>query len=82
MLEVTGDAKYADIVETALYNSVLSGVSLDGKKYFYTNPLRISADLPYTLRWPKERTKIYQLFLLSRLIRCAPFAKPRTMLIR
>ena len=57
MLEVTGDAKYADLVETCLYNSVLSGISLDGKKYFYTNPLRISADLPYTLRWPKERTE-------------------------
>lgn len=45
MLEVTGDAKYAELVETCLYNSVLSGISLDGKKYFYTNPLRISADL-------------------------------------
>ena len=33
MLEVTGDAKYADIVETALYNSVLSGVSLDAVSY-------------------------------------------------
>ncbi len=62
MLESTGDAKYADIVETALYNSVLSGVSLDGKKYFYTNPLRISADLPYTLRWPKERTEYISCF--------------------
>ena len=62
MLQVTGDAKYADIAETALYNSVLSGISLDGKKYFYTNPLRISADLPYTLRWPKERTEYISCF--------------------
>ena len=62
MLEVTGDAKYADLVETCLYNSVLSGISLDGKKYFYTNPLRISADLPYTLRWPKERTEYISCF--------------------
>lgn len=62
MLQVTGDAKYADIVEMALYNSVLSGVSLDGTKYFYTNPLRISADLPYTLRWPKERTEYISCF--------------------
>lgn len=62
MLEVTGDAKYADIVETCLYNSVLSGISLDGKKYFYTNPLRISSDLPYTLRWPKERTEYISCF--------------------
>ena len=55
MLQTTGDAKYADIVETALYNSVLSGISLDGKRFFYTNPLRISEDFPYTLRWSKER---------------------------
>lgn len=62
MLEVTGDAKYAEIAEIALYNSVLSGISLDGKKYFYTNPLRISADLPYTLRWPKERLEYISCF--------------------
>lgn len=62
MLESTGDAKYADIVETALYNSVLSGVSLDGKRYFYTNPLRISDDLPYTLRWPKTREEYISCF--------------------
>lgn len=55
MLQVTGEAKYAEIVETALYNSVLSGISLDGTKFFYTNPLRISHDFPYTLRWSKER---------------------------
>jgi hypothetical protein len=34
-----GDAKYADIVERALYNGVLSGVSQDGTKFFYVNPL-------------------------------------------
>ena len=61
MLAATGDAKYADIVETALYNSVLSGVSLDGKRYFYTNPLRLSDDLPYTLRWPKVRQEYIDL---------------------
>ena len=62
MLETTGEAKYADIVETALYNSVLSGISLDGRKYFYTNPLRISDDFPYTLRWPKERQEYISCF--------------------
>lgn len=55
MLQTTADAKYAEVLETALYNSVLSGVSLDGKRFFYTNPLRISHDFPYTLRWSKER---------------------------
>lgn len=33
------DAKYSDVVERALYNGLLSGVSLDGEKYFYVNPL-------------------------------------------
>ena len=34
-----GDAKYADVVERALYNGVLSGVAQDGTKFFYVNPL-------------------------------------------
>ena len=34
-----GDARYADAVERALYNGVLSGVSQDGTKFFYVNPL-------------------------------------------
>ena len=34
-----GDAKYADVLERALYNGVLAGVSQDGTKFFYVNPL-------------------------------------------
>ncbi len=55
MLLATGDARFADIMEQVMYNSLLAGVSLDGKRYFYTNPLRVSRDLPYTLRWSRER---------------------------
>ncbi len=33
------DAKYADVMELALYNGVLSGISLSGDKFFYQNPL-------------------------------------------
>ncbi len=62
MLLATGQAKYADILETCLYNSVLSGISLDGEKYFYTNPMRMSDELPYKLRWPKEREKYISCF--------------------
>ena len=62
MLLATGDAKYADIMETCFYNSILCGISLDGEKYFYTNPMRMSDDLPYTLRWPKERKKYISCF--------------------
>ena len=39
MFLATGDAKYMDIVERALYNGVISGVSLSGDKFFYDNPL-------------------------------------------
>ena len=39
MFYATGDAKYIDIVELALYNGALSGISLDGKRFFYVNPL-------------------------------------------
>ena len=34
-----GDARYADLVETELYNGVLAGISLDGLRFFYDNPL-------------------------------------------
>lgn len=34
-----GDAKYVDVFERTLYNGLLSGVALDGKTYFYPNPL-------------------------------------------
>ena len=39
MLLASGEAKYADALELALYNGVLSGISLDGERYFYVNPL-------------------------------------------
>lgn len=39
MLLVTGEARYADALEIALYNGVLAGLALDGKTYFYVNPL-------------------------------------------
>jgi DUF1680 family protein len=39
MLHATGDGQYADVMERALYNGALSGVSLDGKRFFYENPL-------------------------------------------
>lgn len=39
MANLTRDGRFADAMETALYNGVLSGVSLDGKAFFYVNPL-------------------------------------------
>jgi uncharacterized protein len=39
LLQFAGESKYADILERALYNGFLSGVSLDGTRFFYENPL-------------------------------------------
>ena len=44
MNEWKGDAKYADIVERALFNGVLSGISLSGDRFFYVNPLASHGD--------------------------------------
>ncbi|UCH14087.1 MAG: glycoside hydrolase family 127 protein [Bacteroidales bacterium] len=55
MLLVTGEARYADLMELTMYNSLLAGVSLDGNGYFYTNPLCVTDDITYTLRWSKQR---------------------------
>lgn len=44
MLEIKPDAKYADVMERALYNGVLSGMALDGKSFFYVNPLEVNPE--------------------------------------
>jgi DUF1680 family protein len=41
MLRLELDSRYADVMERALYNTVLSGMSLDGKSFFYVNPLEV-----------------------------------------
>lgn len=43
MLNLEGDAKYADVLEKALFNGAISGLSLDGDKFFYSNRLEIKA---------------------------------------
>ncbi|WP_163397318.1 glycoside hydrolase family 127 protein [Flavobacterium fluviatile] len=40
MLGLRGDSKYADVIENVLFNSALSGINLEGNKYYYSNPLR------------------------------------------
>jgi DUF1680 family protein len=73
MLLLTGEAKYADVMELALYNSILSGISLDGNKFFYTNPLSAAGDFPYTLRWAGGRIPYISLS------NCCPPNTVRTM---
>lgn len=41
MLEICPDSRYADVMEQALYNTVLAGMALDGKGFFYVNPLEV-----------------------------------------
>lgn len=41
MLEITPSVRYSDVMEQALYNTVLSGMALDGKSFFYVNPLEV-----------------------------------------
>ncbi|RPJ20226.1 MAG: glycoside hydrolase family 127 protein, partial [Planctomycetaceae bacterium] len=55
MLAITGQARFADLLELALYNAVLASISLDGKEFFYTNPLARVDDLPFELRWSRKR---------------------------
>lgn len=45
MLEIKRDAKYADVMENALYNTVLAGISLEGNRFFYVNPLEVIPDV-------------------------------------
>jgi len=44
MAQITKDSQYIDVVERALYNTVLSGIALDGKSFFYVNPLEVWPD--------------------------------------
>jgi DUF1680 family protein len=55
MFLATGEARYIDVIELALHNAMLSGVSLNGTNYFYVNPLRHVEPLPTKLRWSRER---------------------------
>ena len=41
MADITKDAGYMDTVERALYNTLLSGIAMDGKSFFYVNPLEV-----------------------------------------
>jgi len=44
MLRIDADGEYTDVMERALYNGALTGVSLDGKHFFYANPLASQPD--------------------------------------
>ncbi len=62
MFLITGEARFVDVLELSLYNSVLSGVSLDGTNFFYVNPLRALDPPPVGLRWPHKRAAFLRSF--------------------
>ena len=41
MLNIDINSKYADIIEKEIYNGIISGISMDGKSFFYVNPLEV-----------------------------------------
>lgn len=44
MNQFTGDSKYVDVLERSMYNGALAGVSLEGDRFFYVNPLESNGD--------------------------------------
>jgi len=62
MFLASGEARFIDVAELALYNSLLSGVSLDGTNFFYTNPLRVTDPMPVQLRWSRTRVPFVSSF--------------------
>jgi DUF1680 family protein len=48
MLKVEADREYADVIEKALYNIILASMSMDGRHFFYVNPLEV---------WPQASEK-------------------------
>jgi uncharacterized protein len=44
MNKIYSESKYADIVEREIYNGIVSGISLEGDKFFYVNPLESHGD--------------------------------------
>ncbi len=55
MWQSNHEVRFIDALETSLMNAVLAGVSLDGKRFFYTNTLRQLDTMPTDLRWSRER---------------------------
>lgn len=46
---MTGNAKYFDVIERTLYNGLISGISLDGKNFFYPNPLESNGEYKFNM---------------------------------
>lgn len=69
MVKITKNSKYIDVIERALYNTVLSGIAMDGKGFFYVNPLEVWPDscLPRTCKktYKSNKSKVVWISMLS-----------------
>ncbi len=72
MLRLTGEARYADLVELVIYNSMLSGMSLDGTRFRYTNPLARLHGIERGSHDTLERWKVFHCY-------CCPPNVARTL---
>ncbi len=57
---LTGGAKYIDILERTLYNGFLSGVGMDGRSFYYVNPLACDGEYPFNRGISMARQPWYQ----------------------
>ncbi len=73
MLDLTGECEYADVMERVLYNVMLASTSLDGMKYFYTNPLTRYFNQEDLHNDSAERWRTFHCY-------CCPPSVSRTML--
>ena len=60
MMQLDNLAEYSDVIERIFYNGVLSGISLDGKSFFYENPLEITHLNHFTNSYGSRRYPITQ----------------------
>lgn len=60
MMKVHNDSTYADTIERVFYNGILSGLSTDGKAFFYENPLEITLMNHFSSMYGTKRYPITQ----------------------
>ncbi|MBN6057509.1 glycoside hydrolase family 127 protein [Nonomuraea sp. RK-328] len=77
LLLATGDVRYADVAERTMYNMLATGVALDGRSFFYANPLhvRVAAEPPEGVNHAAEGSLRSQWFDVS----CCPNNIARTL---
>ncbi len=72
LLELTGDAVFTDVIERVMFNSGLSGMSLDGTAFTYTNPLARSRWTPMLSQDAQSRWTVFHCY-------CCPPQEARTL---